>query len=161
MPSVTEAAVQADSLKAARESDNDTGGIGMVGGPAGAGGLSVAQPGLLVPTDASRFTGVLQTVNDIDAAAGLERNALQQQQAGTVRLRSAPDVGDTQWSSVHRYRETAPKTLCTRCCTQKEKAGTCTLRLLAVTFTFVNCDSRESTIALRTPSSSCGTTFKT
>ena len=87
MPSVPEVAVGASM---ARADDDDVGAVGGLPntGPSGPGGLDVPQQGLLTPTDTSRFTGALSTVNEIDPSSSADRNAIHQQVAGTIRERA-------------------------------------------------------------------------
>jgi hypothetical protein len=85
MPSVTPDLVSAIDGSNGR----DSGLADVYGGPTGPGGLHTVQPGLLVP---NRIVGALTTVNEMDSAAGLQRNRVSEQSAGTLRHRSEPDV---------------------------------------------------------------------
>jgi len=83
MPSVTP-----DLVSAIDGSNGRASGLADVyGGPTGPGGLHAVQPALLVP---NRIVGALASVNEIDTAAGLLRNQLSEQSAGTLRRRSEP-----------------------------------------------------------------------
>jgi len=84
MPNVTPDLVSAIEGGNMRDLADD-----VYGGPEGPGGLQGQHAGLLVP---NRIVGALASVNELNTAAGLLRNQVSEQSAGTLRQRHQPSV---------------------------------------------------------------------